>query len=162
MGHEMRERAFWAAIHPPGLSGCSKQLEGGFSPLMWKGRHYCDDDDAVPSLPQFPFPFLSLSPLIWFNGLALRRRREGMIRMRRLPSFLALGIFLTIMNPLSTGVWFSLIDSVPSESSLIASHICFRLVMPSSSFSHLPTQTCNLRVRRCLSSHDHNWLLHLK
>lgn len=63
MGHEMREGAFWAAIHPPGLSGCSKQLEGGFSPLMWKGRHYCDDDDAVPSLPQFPFPFLS--PLLW-------------------------------------------------------------------------------------------------
>ena len=52
----------------------SKQLEGGFSPLMWKGRHYWDDDEGDAAIP-LPFSL----PLIWFNGLALRRGKEWMI-----------------------------------------------------------------------------------
>ena len=55
----MREGAFWAAILR-GWTG-SKQLEGGFSPLMWKGK-----DDIIEMMmmllyPLFLLPFLFLS-----------------------------------------------------------------------------------------------------
>ena len=72
---------------------CSKQLEGGFSPLMWKGRHYWDDDEGDAAIP-LPFSL----PLIWFNGLALRRGKEWMIGI--LPR---LGDFLEDNEPIVRG-----------------------------------------------------------
>ena len=203
----MREGAFWAAI----LRGWfgSKQLEGGFSPLMWKGRHYWDDDDAAAALPS-PLP-LSISPsLLWsdltdwhweewgkgrgwlgwgtasdispcrcnfileqiFNeNIVINSNIKWFVShpfcqsksvfwstkcinacmgiwhslMRRLPSLPRLGDFLDDNEPIVDRSviqpnWLCCASRVQ-----IASHICFRLVMPSSSFSHLPTQTCNLQ-----------------
>ena len=53
----------------------SKQLEGGFSPLMWKGRHYWDDDEGDAAIP---LPFLSL-PSLWsdLTDWHWEERREG-------------------------------------------------------------------------------------
>ena len=81
--------------------------------LLWCGK----DDIIVMMMMQFPLslnsPFHFSLSLLW-SDLTDWHWEERRGKGGWLGSFLALGIFLTIMNPLSEGVWFSLIDSLCS------------------------------------------------